>query len=803
MIKIDKINKYFYKNKKNQLHVINNTSLSLPDRGLVTLLGPSGSGKTTLLNVIGGLDDFQSGSFNINGEKITKKNYHKMDRIRNLSIGYIFQDYKLIDDMSVFDNVAISLKMCGIKDKEVIKERVDYVLGVLDLYRYRKRPANTLSGGERQRVGIARAIAKNPEIVICDEPTGNLDSKNSIEIMNIIKYISKERLVILVTHEVELAKFYADRIIELQDGKIINDYENNDVQDLDYSMDNKIYLKDMKHHQKFNKDGIEINYYGDEIKDIKINLVVRDGNIYLETENAKGVEVINDSSLHELVDDHYKKMDKSIYEKYQFKMGEFKNKKYSSVYNVISMLKYGWSRIKESTKLKKVYILCVAISAALVMYSLSSMFGITNIHEEDYLNTDKSYVSVDINSSKLQKIDEIMDDKDVNYVLPFTYKVTVDMPFDYYYQAYGQAAFIDNVVISAKDNIKEEDLIAGKMPTKDNEIVVDKLLYQKNSTYSYFGMIGILKPEDMIGKYLELENGERFFITGITDNKAQIVYMSKNKLIDFIKNNNNLSDYLDDKLRQVTSVGLSSEELVLKDGSLPKEETDIVLPSIMEGQYHIGDSFDAIKLNDKNYKVVGFHKMINEDAESFFLSDEGLAKLYCYNSNGLTISVKDKDKFMEKYANKYIIRDVEKTNKEAYMRERRKTIQSILLTSAIFLVVTLGLVYMMVRASFLSRIKEVGILRAIGIKKTDIYRMFAGEIIMITLIGGGIGSLGMYYLLKALSGISMFSLKLLINPAIGILSFLILFFFHLFVGLLPVYFTIRKTPASILSRKDV
>ncbi|MDE6141334.1 MAG: ABC transporter ATP-binding protein, partial [Bacilli bacterium] len=440
---IDKINKYFYKNKKNQLHVINNTSLELPDKGLVTLLGPSGSGKTTLLNVIGGLDNFNSGSFNINGTEILKRNYHKMDKIRNLSIGYIFQDYKLIDDMSVFDNVAISLKMCGIKDKGVIKERVDYVLGVLDLYRYRKRPASTLSGGERQRVGIARAIAKNPDIVICDEPTGNLDSKNSIEIMNIIKYISKERLVILVTHEVELAKFYADRIIELEDGKIVNDYINEDTRDLDYSMDNKIYLKDMKDHQKFKKDGIEINYYSDDVKDIKLNLVVRDGNIYIETENAKGVEVINESSAHELVDDHYKKIDKSIYEKYQFKMGEFKDKRYSSVYNIFSMLKYGWNRIKNSTKLKKIYILCVAISAALIMYSMSSMFGITNIHEEDYLNTDKTYVSVDVKKNGIKAYEDIMKNNSVNDVKPITEQVDIELPFDYYYQANGQMAYLN------------------------------------------------------------------------------------------------------------------------------------------------------------------------------------------------------------------------------------------------------------------------------------------------------------------------------------------------------------------------
>lgn len=802
MIEINNINKYFYKNKKNELHVINNTSLSLPDKGLVTLLGPSGSGKTTMLNVIGGLDDFHSGNFIINGEKITKRNYHKMDKIRNLSIGYIFQDYKLIDDMSVFDNVAISLKMCGIKDKETIKKRVDYVLTVLDLYRYRKRPTSTLSGGERQRVGIARAIAKNPDIIICDEPTGNLDSKNSLEIMNIIKYISKERLVILVTHEVNLAKFYADRIIEIEDGKITKDYENNNVQDLDYSMDNKIYLKDMKHHQKFNKEGIEINYYGDEIKDIKINLVIRDSNIYIETENAKGVEVINDSSLHELVDDHYKKIDKSIYEKYQFKMDEFKNKKYSSVYNIFSMLKYGWMRIKTASRLKKIYILCIAVCACLIMYSLSSIFGVTNIHEEDYLNTDKSYVSVTIKNDKMDAINTLLADDNVNYLLPFTYKVDLSMSFAYYYQANDEGAYLEDIVLSSIDNLKESDLIAGSLPTNKNEIVLDKQVYEQSKLYTYFGIIGILSPEDMVGKYLELNNDEKYYITGVSDNKASIAYMYPSELLNFLKRSLYTSKYLTENLDNYTSSSYSMEDLVLTSGSLPKEYNEVVLPGIMELEYKIGDTLTE-KIGDKNLKVVGFHNLTGYDENSYFLSDEGLLKLYYFNSESLTISVKDKDKFMDDYQSKYIVMDIEKENKKEYMKERQSTIQSILLTSGIFLAITLGLVYMMVRASFLSRIKEVGILRAIGIKKSDIYRMFAGEIVMNTLIGGGIGSLIMYYLLKALSKPSMLSIKLLINPAIALLSFFILFFFHLIVGLLPVYFTIRHTPASILSRKDV
>ena len=239
MIKIEKVNKYFNRYRKNQIHVIDNTSLTLEDTGLTALLGPSGSGKTTLLNVIGGLDKVGKGKIYINNQKITSKFSYKVDKIRNLNIGYIFQDYKLVENLSVYDNVALSLKIIGIKDKKEIDKRVTYVLEKVGMYRYRKRPANMLSGGERQRVGIARAIVKNPNIIIADEPTGNLDSKNSVEIMNIIKAISKDRLVILVTHETNLANFYADRIIEISDGKVVKDYQNTHANELDYAIDNR------------------------------------------------------------------------------------------------------------------------------------------------------------------------------------------------------------------------------------------------------------------------------------------------------------------------------------------------------------------------------------------------------------------------------------------------------------------------------------------------------------------------------------------------------------------------------------
>ena len=209
---------------------------------MTALLGPSGCGKTTLLNVIGGLDKPDKGRIYINGEEITGRTAGKVDSIRNLNIGYIFQNYNLIDNMTVFENVAIALRMVGMKDRNQIRERVNYVLEKVGMYRYRNRYADMLSGGERQRVAIARAIVKNPSIVIADEPTGNLDSRNTLEVMNIIRSISEERLVILVTHEEKLADFYADRIVRILDGKVVSDELNVSRQGLDYRVDNRIYL---------------------------------------------------------------------------------------------------------------------------------------------------------------------------------------------------------------------------------------------------------------------------------------------------------------------------------------------------------------------------------------------------------------------------------------------------------------------------------------------------------------------------------------------------------------------------------
>jgi len=221
MLLLKNIRKTYEVNKKKKL-VLDNINISFDKNGLVCILGPSGVGKTTLLNVIGGLDKIDSGDIVIEGKSLNKFKEKMFDSFRNKYIGFVFQHYNLINNASVFDNVMMPINIGGIKNK-IYKKNVDYLLEKLNIKEEKNKRPNELSGGQMQRVSIARALINNPNIILCDEPTGALDDKTSHEIMKLLKEISKEKLVIMVTHNYLLAQKYADRIVKMNDGKIVYD----------------------------------------------------------------------------------------------------------------------------------------------------------------------------------------------------------------------------------------------------------------------------------------------------------------------------------------------------------------------------------------------------------------------------------------------------------------------------------------------------------------------------------------------------------------------------------------------------
>lgn len=221
MLELKKINKS-YKTGDFVQHALKDVSLEFRKSEFVSILGPSGSGKTTLLNIIGGLDRYDKGDLFINNKSTKKFTDKDWDSYRNNCVGFIFQSYNLIGHISILDNVEMSLTLSGVGAKEK-KEKALEALDRVGLKEHAHKKPNQLSGGQMQRVAIARSLVNNPDIILADEPTGALDSKTSKQIMNLIKEIAKDKLVIMVTHNAELAHEYSTRIIEFKDGKLISD----------------------------------------------------------------------------------------------------------------------------------------------------------------------------------------------------------------------------------------------------------------------------------------------------------------------------------------------------------------------------------------------------------------------------------------------------------------------------------------------------------------------------------------------------------------------------------------------------
>ena len=221
MLKLKNITK-IYKTGTFTQKALNKVSINFRENEFVSILGPSGSGKTTLLNIVGGLDKYDSGDLIINETSTKKYKDRDWDTYRNHRIGFIFQSYNLIPHQSVLSNVELALTLSGVSKKERKKRAIKALKEVGLSDHIHKRP-NQLSGGQMQRVAIARALINNPDILLADEPTGALDSETSVQIMNLLKKISKDKLVIMVTHNPELAKEYSNRIISLKDGEVTND----------------------------------------------------------------------------------------------------------------------------------------------------------------------------------------------------------------------------------------------------------------------------------------------------------------------------------------------------------------------------------------------------------------------------------------------------------------------------------------------------------------------------------------------------------------------------------------------------
>ena len=549
MIRINGLNKFFNKGRSNELHVINNVELELPEKGMVAIFGKSGCGKTTLLNVIGGLDSFENGLLTIEGADIRKNT----DDLRNKYIGYIFQNYNLNKEESCYDNIADALRLCGMQDGEEMEERVNAALSNVGMDKYGKRTPDTLSGGQQQRIAIARAIVKNPRIILADEPTGNLDEANTLMIMDLLKQISKDHLVLLVTHEADLVDYYCDTVIELQDGKVINTRSNESASGYTARDKNDIYLGELEK-DEMGDTNAKIEYYGNApAQPIKLKIVNYGGKTYLKVE-TEGVQILDSYSEVKLKEGTYTQTERinEISRGIDMsKLPPIEGTKYGKLFNVRSSIKSGYAANFSKKKRGITLLKACMIMFAVVLVFMSSAFG-TSIytlldanssysHNTFYVYTPGGEISAKLNGAVGAE------GSGIDYVVLHRGNSALDKTVRFMtgnfetFSQYTAESIESNAVFLSTALTADYELVAGKREDlKDEEILIstalaDRLLEKSTLGYisDYGDLIGLITNSFSI-------SGKTARVAGVVRSSESALYLSDIAMAKYVNSSSNL-----------------------------------------------------------------------------------------------------------------------------------------------------------------------------------------------------------------------------------------------------------------------
>ncbi len=566
MIKLQSLHKFFNKGRQNEIHVINDISLELPDRGMVAIFGKSGCGKTTLLNVIGGLDRVESGKLTVEGKDVR----HNTDVIRNQYMGYIFQNYNLHKTESCFDNVADALRLCGMTDPNEIEARVMAALTNVGMEKYAKRTPDTLSGGQQQRIAIARAIVKNPRIILADEPTGNLDEANTVMIMDLLKAIAKDHLVLLVTHEVNLVDHYCDTVIELSDGKVVSVKTNDATGGYAVKDKNHIYLGELEK-TEISDAKTEIEFYGDVPEEpIQLKIVNHGGKLYVQFHTPK-IQILDEFSEIKLKEGVYeqKTIEETINESIDMsELPSIEGKRFGRLFSFGSSVKSGYTaNFKNGKKGKKILRGCMCLFAAVVVF-MSAVFGTAFadiITARESYNHNVFYVYTP-NGTVSQKINEAVGKADTgvdwvrlhyNYIPQGDNEVLFLMgSFETFLMDTYSEAFKTNAVYMDASVASEMPLVIGKKDNlQQNEMLIttavaDALLETSSLGHisEYRDLIGLISPQIPI-------DGTNPHIVGIVRSEESAIYLNELAMAKFVSQGNASQIYLANTMGQEVAEG--------------------------------------------------------------------------------------------------------------------------------------------------------------------------------------------------------------------------------------------------------
>ncbi len=853
MIELKNVSKTYKSKKGNNTKALDNVTLKFDNAGMTFILGKSGSGKSTLLNIIGGLDKYDSGDMSILGKSSKDFTQADFDSYRNTYIGFVFQEFNILEDYDVYENVILALQL---QQKEIDKNKVNILLEKLELKDLKHRKVNELSGGQKQRVAIARALIKNPKVILADEPTGNLDSTTGKQVMDLLKEISKEKLVIIVSHDKESANTYGDRIIEIKDGVVINDQKKkNDISENEEKyriIKSKLPLK-----ESF-KLGIG------SLKHKKIKLCFT---ILLTIFSLLFLSIIDTLSSYNVNLAHSKLLKDRIeefvqIEKYRWHSDDFVTR------NVVDLKEDDIKNIKN--KIDK--------NTSLI-YRVKNDYGYENIY--DTLNISSEFSGYSYNYGSLDL--EIVEDSNFEYVDKFDLigkkptsndeiiisNVVANLiiekgitPFGedklYYPKSYDEllnsnkifhfgnkgkvkiVGIINYDLEKYKEAIKkEQNAENGYIDWTDEERklymeysaninnIYNKIYAREgfvsnldiendlplNSDYHYqltsqdikFVEEGIYIFPSLIHNDVEYYDGSNW-ITDTSLNSNEII-LNVSQLSGF-----NESDYRD-KLSDYINQNLGKSQLELEKEFFKNyiEKFDIIGKKVSLKVTENKSTSSSVDYND--LVVVGITGLISNSENYYYMSRDLMSE---YEVEPLPVTgvfiLENNQKEYKKLMDEFPY--YEKISlKSTYSYDVNKMINTINIlkkiafyVAIVFVVFTIVLIANFMFSSISYRKREIGILRGLGARSIDVIKIFLWEGIVLATISFVFASIGIFVITNLLNNIIMSGTDLLLTPfIIGIRQFAVIFilvYLIVFISsIIPIIKSSRMKPIDAILNK--
>lgn len=832
-VKIENIKKTFNPRSRNRNQVLKGVSFDLPDKGLVAIFGKSGSGKTTLLNILGGLEKQDGGKIIIDGENVAGK----VDKIRNAKTGFIFQNYYLERGYTISEIMRNAMLIAGFKDEAEIKRRSEEVLKIVDMERYKNKQGDALSGGQKQRVAIARALIKGADIILADEPTGNLDAQNTVKVMDILKEISKTRLVVLVTHEITLIKNYADSYIQIVDGQLVEDASLGEV--IDYETEaNNIYVNEGDA-RGYKAESLDIELYGDPIteKD-KIQIVNEKGELYIKA--GKNVTVLDNTSERRLVfrgaETDEREARRTGAAAVSFAKSDAKhNGRLFSFKSIFRLFRSdGEEKVYSTANIfKQIFIVVMAV--AMCFFSFFAFEAMNTVVQNKPLGENSVYASMS-SYSEIRRLNEDLyeniDFFEINYAQGiFSYNNLQSLS--------GISAQYAPKSLSMDETEESIGLQFGEMP-QEKEALITR------------GLAETLKNELRL-KELQNDNSltlmlfeKDYRISGIVAGNEPYVYMNRADYVNFLgvyeeisfTDSSNLffkPEFID--AETLSTVNSFTAEICLYEGNtldlannqsvveINRNSVYMMMSDTTQADYSIEvanktllNTPELIYVTD-SYPMYVRQFQLTRDVMTtdirIYVTEETLNNIFAYISPNLDALGSDSGYYFEinttggeqlaKLNQRLSDRGVAAVDIQSlYDKENDEIIQAAVSNLRIFLVVAvlMYLIYFFIEKSGSVRnSKEYGIYRAIGVNRSNL--LFKETVS--ACVNNLIGYLAAFIVVVALMSVRYFTGNIAFGVFVGIAAATFAASALLMVGisLIPYLFVLYKTPSQILSRYDI